>query len=361
MDVAKYEAVTSKGVDHYVQTLKDHAIYSDVVERITKRNSSPIDELITRISERHVYSSQYFTDLNYSFDDFYESFRSYIGDAIGLVFNKIDYKFQIVTEYYHTISKEIVGTFIYYSEQDKNDFELEREMIEGNQSSSIDLNWHIIVFFEKSQKEYFYRAWQPDSIIGFINFLNEICHDLKIEKRWFPVASTHGSNFIFTAPTQFQLILDLGLMPPKGYQFPGYDDAVYYPEGILLTPWRANEILPIKSCSCEFKMQGTEKIIYVKLWQKSKEGELDLEIVPDLAFQKLLSLSKVSKTMKWEFGKMVMDTNHILSDEAFEGLVQTFVHLVKSAVENQSIDLMGNNIKIWRHQEKGEIYQQIIA
>lgn len=343
-----YTELIGKGVDNYISTLKNNDLYEEVIQRIQRKNGSEPNTVIKQIFENQSNFSEYlFSDLNYSLDYFYEGFEFNLKRVIELSFQGLEHDYQITTEFHDRQTKEIKSSITFYS-NGKQD-EIEPELFASLINSS-EMQWRIVLKQEKENLEFKWVDFGEENLINFLNFINDICKNNGSNFKWFPIASSYGSDFILTTENRYNSIIELNLMPPEGYEI---DEVamVHYPKGIVTSNNSDEEILPISNISCEVQMEKKEKTLFVKLWRKSKEGSLEIDEIPKKALQKLESLSNVCNQMNWDYGNIILDTNKILSDTEVDEVVAQFTELLRKAVQNKSIDLNNSSISIFKNDE----------
>lgn len=343
----KYKELIGKGVGNYISILKDNDLFEDVTQRIKRSNK--MDDPITQI--KRVFENQpsfyeyLFSDLSYSLDCFYEGFELKVKQVIDLSFRDIKCDYQIITDFQDRQTREIKKSVSFYSsgKQDELAPELFASLVNGS-----SIQWRIILNQETKKYRFSWVGFGEENLINFLNFINDICKDNDNAFKWFPIASSYGSDFIFTTEKRYNSIVELNLMPPEGY---ANDEVsvVHYPKGIIASSHYEEEIVPILNILCEVPVGRKEYIIYTKLWRKSKEGNLDIRKIPGMILKKLKTTSLLCNRMKWDFGKIILDVNQVLSDNEVDEVVVEFADILRKSVQNEAINLNEKLISIFRH------------
>ena len=343
-----YNELIGKGVDYYLSILKDNDLYEEVTQRIKRKNGSEPNTLIKQIFENQSNFSEYlFSDLTYSLDDFYEGFEFNLKRVIELSFQDLNYDYQIITDFYDWQTREKKASIPIHSNEKYTEANPE---LWASLENSFKKQWRIVLDIEGENHVFNWVDFGEENIVNFLNCINDICEKNDNQFKWFPIVSSYSSNFIFTTEQHYNSIVDLNLMPPEGYEI---DEVaiVHYPKGIIAASQYKEEILPISNISCEVPVGGKEYIIYVKLWRKSKEGNLDIREIPGIILNKLKNTSAVCNRMNWDYGKIVLDANKILSDNEVDEVVVNFTEIIRKAVQDKSIDLKNKSVSIFKNDE----------
>ncbi|MCG8331303.1 MAG: hypothetical protein MI974_26670, partial [Chitinophagales bacterium] len=255
-ELQDYKELISKGSDHYLSILKENDLYDEVLQRINRKNKSEPISLIRRIFKDQSNFSEYlFSDLTYSLSYFYEGFEFNLKQVIDLSLQGLKYDYQIITQFHDRQTKAIKSSTTLYSngKQDEIDAELFASLV-----NSSDMQWKVVFNQEDEHLEFNWVNYDEENLINFLNFINNICERNNSKLKWLPIASSYGSNFIFTTQKRYDSIIELHLMPPEGFEM---DEVaiVHYPRGISAAKKPNEEILPISNISCEVPMEKKEK------------------------------------------------------------------------------------------------------
>ncbi|MFK8104505.1 MAG: hypothetical protein AB8G15_18420 [Saprospiraceae bacterium] len=339
-----FTQLLEKGADHYISLLRDNDLYEEIIVRIKKKNATEPVSLIKQLFANQLNFAEYlFSDLNFSFDYFYEGMENNLKRAIDLSFKNLAVSYHLYTEFHHRQTKALERSIQFESEEAKDQIDPNRF---AELMNSCEVQWRVVVTQQAEKLEFIWISYDAENLINFLNFLNDICKRNDSGYKWFPIASADASSFIFTTPKRYDSILELSLMPPEGFKIDEYA-VVYYPQGIRETSNKTQEILPTLNISCEVEMGKKEKVIEVKLWRKANAGNLEIEKVSDLILKKLTSLSSVCNKMNWAYGKIILDANKILSEQELKYILETFTAALQRTVEQKEIELEGKEIVIF--------------
>lgn len=224
-----FNQLLEKGVEHYISLLRDNDLYEEVIARIKKKNGAEPVALIQQLFANQLNFTEYlFSDLDYGFSSFYEGLEDNLKRAIDLSFKNLALDYYISTEFYHRQTKALQRSIKFKSEEAKDQIDPNRfaELI-----NSCAVQWRVVVRPGEEQVEFVWLNYEPENLINFLNFMNEICERKASPYQWFPIASTDASSFIFTTPKRYHTILELGLLPPEGFEIDECS-VVAYPQGL---------------------------------------------------------------------------------------------------------------------------------
>ena len=341
----KFKEVVEKGAENYISILKNVDLYDEVAQRIIRGfNPDPIAFIKQKFEKKSNFWEPIFSDLNYSMD-FYEGFEFNVKAIIDFSFPDKEIDYQIITNFYERVTKKIIYSITLYSDgkQDECDPEFISSLI-----SSSDMEWIIVFNQENENNEFRWVDFGENNLINFLNYINDSYKRSNSHLKWFPIASSYYSSFIFTTEKRYNSIIELNLMPPEGFKI--NDENIFsYPKGIIASKKHQKEILPILNIICEVQMEKEGLPIFVKLWRKSKEGILNINAVPQMILEKVELLSKVGNQLNLSYGNIIIDTNKVLSDKEFADISDIFSRELKEALSKKSIDLKNNVINIFRN------------
>ena len=60
------------------------------------------------------------------------------------------------------------------------------------------MQWRIVLNQEKENIEFHWIDFGEENLINFLNLTNDICKNNDSNLKWFPIASSYGSDFILT-------------------------------------------------------------------------------------------------------------------------------------------------------------------
>jgi hypothetical protein len=342
----KFKEVVENGADNYISSLKDADLYDEVAERIIRRfNPDPIDFIKQQFENKSNWWEPIFSDLNYSHDSFYEGFEFNVKAIIDFSFPDQEIDYHIITNFHERVTRKIIYSITLYSDgkQDTDDPEFISSLI-----SSSDMEWIIVFNQENENNEFRWVDFGEDNLVNFLNNINDNFKRSNSHLKWFPIASSYYSSFIFTTEKRYNSIIELNLMPPEGFKID--DENIFgYPKGIIASKKYQKEILPNLNIICEVQMEKEGLPIFVKLWRKSKEGMLNINIVPQMILEKVELLAKVGNQLNLSYGNIVIDTNKVLSDKEFADISDIFSQELIEALSKKSIDLKNNIISIFRN------------
>ncbi|MEZ5056910.1 MAG: hypothetical protein R2879_07695 [Saprospiraceae bacterium] len=332
-----YDQVKEKGIENYISVLKQNNLFDDILERIKKKNVEDPETVVRRIFENQKTFFEYlFSDLYFGFDSFYEDFDHHLKKILETCFEGTEVSFEIHSIYIDRNTKELKGKLLCFP---KGGYTAEDIQKINEWMPYCDPFMKISIQKRDTKHEFDWIGFELSNLPNLLNFLNEFCEDAGFSSKWFPIASSYGDNFIFTTPEKYQAILQNHLMPPSGYQV-NEEEVIFYPKGIK-TGQKEKEILPNSNIFCEVPVGLPEYVMYVKLWRKSKEGILDISLIPDAILSKLKTIANVCNRMKWNYGKIIADPNMVLNSEELEQVTKTFFEKLQIAVEQEEIDISG--------------------
>lgn len=263
----KFKEVVEKGAENYISILKNVDLYDEVAQRIIRGfNPDPIAFIKQKFEKKSNFWEPIFSDLNYSMD-FYEGFEFNVKAIIDFSFPDKEIDYQIITNFYERVTKKIIYSITLYSDgkQDECDPEFISSLI-----SSSDMEWIIVFNQENENNEFRWVDFGENNLINFLNYINDSYKRSNSHLKWFPIASSYYSSFIFTTEKRYNSIIELYLMPPEGFKID--DENIFsYPKGIIASKKHQKEILPILNIICEVQMEKEGLPIFVKLWRKSKK------------------------------------------------------------------------------------------
>ena len=224
-ELVSYDSLKAKGVDNYIQILKDCGIYGNVANRLKRKTILLPNEFIAQLFNRDDigFCSYLFSDFYYDLDGFYENFDHNVQTALEAGFNKELKNFQITYVYYHRGTKEFLGEIVSRTEKaglSPEDFEKSKHWI-----SVSDPIFKIQAKVKNATFEYEWANWEHGS--RFLRKMNDFNESNKIGGSWYPLPSEYSEYYIFTTRAEYNLMIDRFLIVPEGYK----NDKMEYPVG----------------------------------------------------------------------------------------------------------------------------------
>ena len=229
-EMLRYDSMKAKGVENYIELLKENNLLESVTNRLEKKNGMPPLQLIEQLFKGNDinFCNVLFSDFYFDYDSFFENFVFNIKNALQIGFQGYLKTFTISYIFYHRTTKEFLGEAKFINGDNNL---LEKEINHFNKWMSLsDPIFKIHANVNNQIFEFIWRSF--DHCSTFLKEMNNFNIENRMKGNWNPLPSDYSDHYIFTTKEEYETMKSKSLIIPEGYESEKTEYPIQYAKNI---------------------------------------------------------------------------------------------------------------------------------